>query len=144
MLRGALVLLPALLLTVGCTPRFMGGDVARNQTAGPAAGGQDRVVARPENTARFADADMAAVSRNLAGLGARLFEQLTPQQARRQATPADAVKVVLKAQGRSTAPEGGRGNPRYRPSPAFRTGRGRHGSLGALPAGAGAQVSQGP
>ncbi len=45
---------------------------------------------------------MAAVFRNLAGLGARPFEQLTPQQA----TPADAVKVVLKAQGRSTAPEG--------------------------------------
>lgn len=103
MLRGAMLLLPALLLTASCTPRFMGGDGAQNPMAGA---GQDRVIAQPQDTARFADADMAAVLRNMAGLGARPFEQLTPQQARQQATPADAVKAVLTAQGRSTAPEG--------------------------------------
>lgn len=104
--RGALLLLPALLLTAGCTSRFMGGETAQNQAAAPAAARQDRVISRPEETVRFADADMGAVLRSLAALGARPFEQLTPQQARQQPTPADAVRAVLTAQGRSTAPEG--------------------------------------
>lgn len=101
--RGAIPVLPALLLATGCSFGFMGGT-AENQIASPA-GPQDRVIARPEDTVRFADADMAAVLQALSSLGARPFEQLSPEQARRQATPADAAKAVLAAQGRSTAPE---------------------------------------
>jgi acetyl esterase len=110
--RRAIPSLSALLLAAGCSSGFMGGGMA--QTQAPQTQSQvadpgvrlDRVIARPEDTAGFADPDMAAVLRNLAGLGARPFEQLTPEQARRQATPADAVKAVLTAHGRSTAPEG--------------------------------------
>jgi acetyl esterase len=40
-----------------------------------------------------------------AKLGAKPIETLTPEQARQQPTPADAVKALLKEQGKSTEPE---------------------------------------
>lgn len=51
------------------------------------------------------DPQMQAVLDQLAALGARPVETLTPEQARRQPTPADAVKALLERAGRSTAPE---------------------------------------
>ena len=43
----------------------------------------------------------------LASLGGKPIETLTPEEARKQPTPADAVKKVLEAMGKSTAPEPG-------------------------------------
>lgn len=52
-----------------------------------------------------ADADMRAVLEQHMALGPRPIETLTPQEARMQPTPADAVKALLQRTGRSTAPE---------------------------------------
>ena len=52
-----------------------------------------------------ADAQMQAVLDQLATLGAKPLETLTPEQARAQPSPADAVGAVLKAQGKPTAQE---------------------------------------
>src|SRR5690242_14809603 len=51
------------------------------------------------------DPQMQAVLDALASLGGKPIETLTPEEARRQPTPADAVKKVLQQQGKSTAPE---------------------------------------
>ena len=48
---------------------------------------------------------MQAVLDELAALGGKPIETLTPAQARTQPTPADAVKRLLKKQGKSTTPE---------------------------------------
>jgi len=48
---------------------------------------------------------MKAVLTALGSLGGKPIETLTPAQARKQPGPPDAVKVVLKKQGKSTAPE---------------------------------------
>lgn len=49
--------------------------------------------------------DMQAVLDALQALGAKPIEKLTPAQARRQPTPADAVMVVMRRQGQPTAPD---------------------------------------
>ena len=54
-----------------------------------------------------ADASMQKVLDALASLGGKPIETLTPEEARQQPTPADAVKKVLADQGKSTAPEAG-------------------------------------
>ena len=51
------------------------------------------------------NARMQAVLNQLAALGARPLDTLTTQQARAQATPADAVRALLTWEGASTAPE---------------------------------------
>ena len=51
------------------------------------------------------DADMQAVLDQLAKLGGKPIETLTPAAARKQPTPADAVKALLKAQGKPITPE---------------------------------------
>lgn len=55
-------------------------------------------------TAFKADADMQAVLDELASLGGKPVETLTPAEARQQPTPADAVTSLLKKQGKDTAP----------------------------------------
>jgi len=52
-----------------------------------------------------ANPQMQAVLDQLATLGATSVEGLTPHEVRQQPSPADAVKALLEAQGRSTAPE---------------------------------------
>ncbi len=52
-----------------------------------------------------ANKPMQAVLDQLASLGGKPIEQLTPQEARTQPTPADAVKALLQKRGESTAPE---------------------------------------
>lgn len=47
---------------------------------------------------------MQAVLTQLQKLGVKPVEKLTPEQARSQPSPADAVKAVLKKQGKSTEP----------------------------------------
>jgi acetyl esterase len=49
--------------------------------------------------------EMKEVLSALEALGPKPIETLTPEQARKQPTPADAVKAVLQKQGKSTAPE---------------------------------------
>ena len=48
---------------------------------------------------------MQAVLNQLASLGGKPIEHLTPQEARQQPTPADAVKALLQKRGQSGAPE---------------------------------------
>lgn len=54
-----------------------------------------------------AEPHMQKVLDALAALGPKPLETLTPEEARKQPTPADAVKKVLEDQGKSTAPEPG-------------------------------------
>lgn len=49
--------------------------------------------------------EMKMVLDALASLGGKPIETLSPTEARKQPTPADAVKKVLQQQGKSTAPE---------------------------------------
>ena len=51
------------------------------------------------------DPQMKAVLDQLGMLGGKPIEKLTPAQARKQPTPADAVKMLLKKEGKSTDPE---------------------------------------
>ena len=52
-----------------------------------------------------ADKDMTKVLDELATLGGKPIETLTPAEARKQPTPADAMNALLKQEGKSTAPE---------------------------------------
>ncbi len=51
-----------------------------------------------------ADADMQAVLDQLASMGGKPIETLTPAEARMQPTPADAVTAILKKAGKDTTP----------------------------------------
>jgi hypothetical protein len=51
-----------------------------------------------------ADADMQAVLDALSALNGKPIETLSPEEARAQPTPSDAVKAVLKQQRMDTAP----------------------------------------
>ncbi len=51
-----------------------------------------------------ADRDMGVVLKELAALNGKPIESLAPAEARKQPTPADAVKEVLKKKGKSTEP----------------------------------------
>jgi acetyl esterase len=55
-------------------------------------------------TAFKADADMQAVLDELASLGGKPIETLTPDEARKQPTPTDAVMSLLKKRGKDTTP----------------------------------------
>ncbi|RZI73455.1 MAG: alpha/beta hydrolase [Pseudomonas sp.] len=51
-----------------------------------------------------ADADMQVVLDELASMGGKPIETLTPAEARQQPTPADAVMSILKKKGKDTSP----------------------------------------
>ena len=51
------------------------------------------------------DPQMKAVLDELAGLGPKPIESLSPTEARKQPTPADAVQALLRKRGISTSPE---------------------------------------
>lgn len=59
----------------------------------------------PPEVMEKADADMKAVMDELTALGGKPIETLTPEEARQQPTPADAVKKLLAKQGKPTDPE---------------------------------------
>ncbi len=67
------------------------------------------LLAQSDRSLRSAPApagpEMQAVLDQLAKLGGKPTETLTPKEARKQPTPADAVKALLKSQDRKTAPE---------------------------------------
>ncbi len=74
----------------------------------PAAHAADKPVmsaAMQKTGTRFkADADMQAVLDERASLNGKPIESLTPEEARKQPTPADAVMSLLKKQGKDTSP----------------------------------------
>ncbi len=51
------------------------------------------------------DTQMKAVLDQLASMGGKPIETLTAQEARKQPTPTDAVKALMKAQGKPVAPD---------------------------------------
>lgn len=59
----------------------------------------------PASSEARPDADMKSVLDQLAAMAGKPIETLTPEEARKQPTPADAVKALLEKQGKSTAPE---------------------------------------
>ncbi len=89
-------------------PRFF---VARWCVALVAAAGLSTVcrAANADTTAKTgtafkADADMQAVLDQLGALGPKPIETLTPEEARKQPTPADAVKALLQKKGKDPSP----------------------------------------
>ena len=92
-------------MAIGCGGGEGGG--ADSSGAAPAAtmgGTQDSGMAGPAAGPAQPDAQMQAVLTELGALGGKPIETLTPQEARRQPTPTDAVMSVLRKQGRDTAP----------------------------------------
>ncbi|MEZ0602509.1 alpha/beta hydrolase [Paraburkholderia sp. IW21] len=87
----ALTLLPASLLAFSPAP-------ANADESDPAGTKQMSAPAQ-------AEPHMQKVLDALASLGGKPIETLTPEEARKQPTPADAVKKVLTQEGKSTAPE---------------------------------------
>ncbi len=67
-------------------------------TAALTATAQDKAPAKP-------DAQMQAVLDQLAALNGKPIPQCTPEEARKQPTPTDAVTALLKKQGKSLDPE---------------------------------------
>ena len=59
----------------------------------------------PSTTPSTPDLQMQAVLDEHAKLGPKPIETLSPNEARKQPSPADAVTALLKSQGKSTAPE---------------------------------------
>ena len=77
----------------------------RSPNAASAAAPASAPMVRKDTGTKYrADPDMQAVLDQLGALGGKPIETLTPAQARMQPTPADAVKALLKKQGRTTDP----------------------------------------
>ncbi|GAC1648945.1 MAG: alpha/beta hydrolase [Gemmatimonadaceae bacterium] len=86
------------------TEQQSGGQVAEGRAAGDSGAAIGDTASAARGPAK-ADNQMQAVLDQLAALGGKPFETLTAQQARKQPTPADAVKQLLAKQGKSTAPD---------------------------------------
>jgi acetyl esterase len=72
--------------------------------AAPVFAAADGEVLPSTGTHYRADADMQQVLDALKALNGKPIETLEPAEARKQPTPTDAVKAVLKAKGRDTSP----------------------------------------
>ena len=62
-------------------------------------------VTPPPSAMAAPDSQMQAVLDELAALNGKPIETLTPEEARKQPTPTDAVMALLKKNGKSTAPD---------------------------------------
>jgi len=93
-------LLPFLaLMSAGCQAKDESANTPAMDTAmTPAQAAMPTAMAAP-------DAQMKAVLDELAALGGKPIETLTPAEARKQPTPTDAVMALLKKQGKPTAPD---------------------------------------
>ncbi len=124
------------LAAVGCD-KAPAGDAARTQPTGEtptAAGARSQEtraaemkkvepapdkVEMPRDPLQAADADMKKVLEQLGALGGKPLASLSAEEARKQPTPADAVKALLTKEGKSTAPvEMARVEPRKIPGAA--------------------------
>jgi acetyl esterase len=93
-------------------------DDARRPEATPAPKVTE-VKPQPEDALKGVDKDMAEVLVELQMVGAKPIETLSVAEARKQPTPADAVKAVLSKHGRPTEPEAvAKVQDRTLPSPA--------------------------
>jgi len=63
------------------------------------------VISQAAEKAAMPSAPMQKVLDSLASLGGKPMETLTPAEARKQPTPADAVKKVMQEMGKSAAPD---------------------------------------
>jgi acetyl esterase len=86
----------AALIVLGCAPTPDQRKTAKVE--------KPETAAKAEQKAPQPAPQMQAVLTELQKLGAKPVEKLTPEQARTQPSPADAVKSLLKAQGKSTEP----------------------------------------
>ena len=85
------------LATAGCSKK---ADAPAAQAVTDAAADMPAATTMPT-----AGAEMQKVLDHLALLGGKPIEILEPAEARKQPTPADAVKALMKEQGMSTAPD---------------------------------------
>ncbi|WP_458095154.1 alpha/beta hydrolase fold domain-containing protein [Roseomonas sp. WA12] len=83
--------------TAGCLALSGMGQGLHAQTA--TTGTTPATTAQPATAPASPAADMAAVLQTLTALGAKPFETLSPSEARRQPSPADAVKRVMSDRG---------------------------------------------
>ena len=91
---------------VGCASGSDDAGAGESATADSMAGARNDTVSRDTTPGR-PDAQMQAVLDELAALGGKPIETLTPVEARKQPTPTDAVMAVLRKQGKPTTPEPG-------------------------------------
>ena len=98
-------------MTLRTTAAFVGGLLLLSACASPRSStsspdrdtpGGNPMAADPTGEA---EGDMLAVLEQLQMLGGKPIETLSPQEARRQPTPADAVMALLRARTMSTTPE---------------------------------------
>lgn len=94
-----------LLTAAACSPRSSErADTGQIDTAA-AEDSTPSAVAQARTAGATPDQQMQAVLTELAALHPKPIPQLSAAEARKQPTPADAVKALLKKQGKSTAPE---------------------------------------
>ena len=93
----AAVLACAALVVAGCANDK---PMAADSGMGPAAAKEAATKAQKAEM----DSDMAKVITKLGTLGGKSIETLTPQEARQQPLPGDAVKAVLQDEGKSAQP----------------------------------------
>ena len=98
--------LAAGLLLSACSSNEGTADSA-TRGAGVADSSQAARTPTPAPGPAKADSQMQRVLDELASLGGKPIETLSPAEARQQPTPTDAVKSLLRQQGRSVAPEPG-------------------------------------
>lgn len=65
---------------------------------------QGNVAPETKDAVKESDADMRKVLEELGALGGKPIETLSPQEARKQPTPTDAVMSLLKKEGKPTTP----------------------------------------
>ena len=80
-------------------------DTGQIDTAGVAANSTSSPAAEARNAPAKPNQQMQAVLDELAALHPKSITELSAPAARKQPSPADAVKALLKKQGKSTAPE---------------------------------------
>ncbi|MGI9047497.1 MAG: alpha/beta hydrolase [Burkholderiales bacterium] len=84
----------------GCESMRTGTDTASTANKGA----KESQQAEVKGMSGKPDAQMQAVLDQLAALGGKPIVSLSAEEARKQPTPADAVKALLQSQGKSTAP----------------------------------------
>ena len=80
-------------------------EAQHEQQAATAPATASTVAQAPAAAPPAADAQMQAVLDPLTKLGGKPIETLLPEEARKQPSPADAVRALLESQGKPTTPE---------------------------------------
>jgi len=80
-------------------------EAQHEQQAATAPATASTVAQAPAAAPPAADAQMQAVLDQLTKLGGKPIETLSPEEARKQPSPADAVRALLESQGKPTTPE---------------------------------------